>query len=52
MGDDLGVPGMFLAIPILAIMVITMSQFESTRPLAILLSKNGVVDRAAKKDRV
>ncbi len=47
-----GVPGMFLAIPLLAILVITMSQFESTRPLAILLSKNGVIDRAAKKDRV
>jgi AI-2 transport protein TqsA len=40
-----GVPGMFLAIPILAIMVIAMAQFEATRPLAVLLSKTGVLDK-------
>lgn len=39
-----GVAGMFLAIPILAMMVITLSQFPSTRPLAVLLSKDGVLD--------
>jgi predicted PurR-regulated permease PerM len=44
-----GVPGMFLAIPILAIVVITLAQFESTRWLAILLSKNGVLERQTKK---
>ena len=38
-----GVPGMFLAIPVLAICVITLSQFQSTRNIAILLSKTGVV---------
>jgi AI-2 transport protein TqsA len=40
-----GVPGMFLAIPILAISTIAMAQFEATRPLAILLSKTGVVEK-------
>jgi predicted PurR-regulated permease PerM len=39
-----GVPGMFLAIPNLAILVIAMGQFEATRPIAILLSKNGIVE--------
>lgn len=39
-----GIPGMFLAIPILAIVTIAMAQFPSTRPLAILVSKTGVVD--------
>jgi predicted PurR-regulated permease PerM len=36
-----GVPGMFLAIPILAAIVITLAQFERTRPIAILMSKTG-----------
>lgn len=39
-----GIPGMFLAIPILAIVTLTMAQFQTTRPLAILISKTGVVD--------
>lgn len=39
-----GVPGMFLSIPILAAIVITMSQFPSTRPYAILLTKTGEID--------
>lgn len=39
-----GVPGMFLAIPILAIVTLLMAQFEATRPYAILVSKTGVVD--------
>ena len=43
-----GVPGMFLAIPILAILVITLSQFESTRPIAVLLSKSGVLEKGIK----
>jgi predicted PurR-regulated permease PerM len=38
-----GVPGMFLSIPILAITAITLAQFPSTRPFAVLLSKTGVV---------
>ncbi|TAL28751.1 MAG: AI-2E family transporter [Alphaproteobacteria bacterium] len=40
-----GVPGMFLAIPILAIIVITLSQFDATRSIAVLLSKTGVIEK-------
>ncbi len=40
-----GIPGMFLAIPILAMIVITLSQFPRTRPIAILLSKTGIIER-------
>jgi predicted PurR-regulated permease PerM len=38
-----GVPGMFLAIPILAIVALTLAQFERTRPLAVLVSKTGEI---------
>jgi AI-2 transport protein TqsA len=40
-----GVPGMFLSIPILAMVVITLGQFPKTRPIAILLSKTGELDK-------
>ena len=40
-----GVPGMFLAIPILAMIVITLSQFPTTRALAVLFSKTGVIEQ-------
>lgn len=43
-----GIPGMFLAIPILAIVTIALGQFEKTRPLAILISKTGVIDRTSR----
>ncbi|MCU0924055.1 MAG: AI-2E family transporter [Burkholderiaceae bacterium] len=36
-----GVPGAFLAVPITAIMTIVFSEFRGTRPIAVLLSKNG-----------
>ncbi|NML34774.1 AI-2E family transporter [Paraburkholderia antibiotica] len=36
-----GVPGAFLAVPITVIMTIIFSEFEMTRPVAVLLSKNG-----------
>ena len=39
-----GIPGMFLAIPILAAITITLSQFPRTKPLAVLFSKTGVLD--------
>jgi len=39
-----GVPGMFLAIPLLAVAAITLGQFPQTRPLAVLLSKTGRID--------
>lgn len=38
-----GIPGMFLAVPILAIVTIILSQFPKTRPMAILMSKTGVL---------
>lgn len=44
-----GVPGMFLAIPILAIVTITLSQFDRTRALAVLLSKTGVIETRRRK---
>lgn len=44
-----GIPGMFLSIPILAMIVIVLSQFPKTRPIAILLSKTGLIERAGKK---
>jgi len=39
-----GVPGMFLAVPILSAAVIILSQFNRTRPIAILMSKTGEID--------
>jgi AI-2 transport protein TqsA len=36
-----GVPGAFLAVPITAILTIVFSEFPGTRPIAVLLSKNG-----------
>ena len=38
-----GVAGAFLAVPIAAVMTIVFSAFTGTRPLAVLLSKNGRV---------
>lgn len=38
-----GITGMLLSVPITVIMIIVMSEFESTRPLAILLSQKGVL---------
>jgi AI-2 transport protein TqsA len=36
-----GIPGAFLAVPITAIMAIVFSEFSGTRPIAVLLSRNG-----------
>lgn len=38
-----GVAGMFLAVPLMMVLAIVLAQFDSTRPVAILLSKNGRV---------
>lgn len=38
-----GMPGMFLGIPILAVVTIVLGQFDRTRPLAVLFSKTGVI---------
>lgn len=40
-----GIPGIFLAIPILAVITIVLSEFDATRPLAILLSKTGRINQ-------
>ncbi len=40
-----GTIGMFLAIPIMMILLIILSQFESTKSLAILISENGNIVR-------
>jgi len=36
-----GIPGAFLAVPITAIVVVVLSQFPGSRPLAVLLSRDG-----------
>lgn len=38
-----GVTGMFLAVPVTVIMMIVFAQFPTTRPIAILLSRDGAV---------
>jgi predicted PurR-regulated permease PerM len=43
-GEIWGITGMLLSVPITVVMVIIFSQFESTKPLAILLSENGEID--------
>jgi len=45
-----GIPGMFLGIPILAIVSIVLAQFDQTRAIAVLLSKTGL--RPPKKRRL
>lgn len=42
-GTIWGIPGMFLSIPIMVIVTITLSQFETTRPIAVLLSRKGKI---------
>lgn len=38
-----GIPGAFLAVPITAIMTMVLAEFAGTRPIAVLLSRNGQV---------
>ncbi len=38
-----GIPGAFLAVPVTAVLVIILSGFSGTRPIAVLLSRNGLV---------
>lgn len=44
-GTIWGIPGMFLSIPIMVIVTITLSQFRATRPIAILLSEKGQLSK-------
>lgn len=39
-----GIAGAILSVPIMAVLVILFSEFESTRPIAILLSRDGEID--------
>ena len=38
-----GIVGMFLSVPLLMIIFIITAQFDSTRPIAVLLSENGTI---------
>jgi predicted PurR-regulated permease PerM len=40
-GTIWGVVGMFLCVPIMVVLLIVLSNFESTRPVAVLLSADG-----------
>lgn len=42
-GTIWGIPGMFLSIPIMVIVAIMLGQFQMTRGIAVLLSKNGKI---------
>jgi len=44
-----GVLGMFLSVPITVTMLIVFAHFKSTRPIAILLSQDGSVEKAYEK---
>lgn len=39
-----GIPGALLAVPFAAIMLVVFQEFEGTRPLAVLLSRDGQLD--------
>ena len=39
-----GVVGMIIAIPLVIILIIVLSHFDSTRPFAVLLTGNGVLN--------
>ena len=43
-GSIWGIIGMFLCVPIMVILNIVLAKFESTRPLAVMLSANGRID--------
>lgn len=42
-----GVTGMFVALPLTAMILLTLAQFEATRPVAVLLSRTGAVEPPA-----
>ena len=44
-GSIWGVVGMFLCVPITVILMIVFSNFEKTRPIAVMLSSNGKIDK-------
>jgi predicted PurR-regulated permease PerM len=40
-GSLWGIPGMFLCVPIMVILLIVLSHFDATRPIAVMLSEHG-----------
>jgi predicted PurR-regulated permease PerM len=38
-----GIPGMILSVPLMVIIMITLSQFPKTRPIAIIMSERGEI---------
>jgi len=40
-----GIPGAFLCVPITVVILIILSNFETTQPIAIMLSKDGKVSK-------
>ena len=44
-GSIWGILGMFLAVPITVIMMIVFAHFETTQPIAVLLSQDGNIER-------
>ena len=49
-GKILGLTGMFLCVPIMVVLNLILSNFESTRPIAIILSANGKIIEKKKKN--
>jgi predicted PurR-regulated permease PerM len=43
-GEIWGITGMLLSVPITVVLVIVLSQFDSTKKIAIVLSENGDLD--------
>jgi AI-2 transport protein TqsA len=50
-GQIWDIPGMFLCVPITAIIMIIFSYFPSTRPIAVLLSGNGEIINTPRRER-
>lgn len=46
-GSLWGIPGAFLAVPITAVLVIVLSEFPGSRPIAVLMSRGGRVEGAS-----
>jgi predicted PurR-regulated permease PerM len=44
-----GIAGMLLSVPITVMLIIVMSEFEGTRPIAILLSRQGVIGKSGSR---
>ena len=42
-GTIWGITGMFIGVPLMAVLMIVMSHFKSTQPMAILLSQQGIL---------